>query len=138
MGWTVLNAKPAAGWKAYLDASMAGGSAGLNWKVLASAIGSDGNYYAAIERNDLLGGSRKVYAAIGLIEGNGYKLMSEEEGPYYYAAPAEVLAKLEPTKDPLALKWRDQAFPAAGWARELVGDSYSWCLGDRIGPACIA
>jgi hypothetical protein len=106
MGWTILNAKPAAGWKNHLDAVIAGGSADMRWEVLASAVGADGNYYAAVERKRVPGGSRKVYAVVGVIEGLGYKLMSEEEHPYYYGAPADVLIKLEPTADPYALKWR--------------------------------
>jgi hypothetical protein len=107
MGWTVLSARPAGGWKAHLDAAIAGGSTSTCWAVLASAIGSDGNYYAAVERRDLVGPTRRhVYAVVGLIEGAGYKLMSEEAMPYYYAAPAEVLAKLEPTENKNAAEWR--------------------------------
>ena len=102
MGWSVLNKPPAEGWKAFLDKNLSGGF-DVNYKVRASAIGSDGNYYAAIERPAGDGLKRCVYAAIVLIEGG---VMSEQEGPYYYEAPAEVLAALTPTDDPYALKWR--------------------------------
>ena len=41
-----------------------------------------------------------------MIDGLGYKLMSEREGPYYYQAPPEVLEKLTPTDCLWSLKWR--------------------------------
>jgi hypothetical protein len=107
MGWSVLNKPPAEGWQAFLDKTLSGG-VDVNYKVRASAIGPDGNYYAAIERPAGNGLKRCVYAAIVLIEGAGWKVMSEQEGPYYWAAPRAVTDKLEPTTNPYALRWRER------------------------------
>jgi hypothetical protein len=98
MGWTVFSTMPRGGMKAAVDRSL-GGADGRT--VVASELGSDGNVYAAVKVP-----SGDVVAAIGLIEGCGYKLMSEAEGPYYYACPPAILEKLTPTTHPYALKWR--------------------------------
>jgi hypothetical protein len=65
--------------------------------VIAGILGV---VYAAVRVGD------EVVGAVGVIDGLGYKLMSESEGPYYYGAPPEVLAALSPSDDPWACKWR--------------------------------
>jgi hypothetical protein len=96
MGWTILQRVPSEGMKAFIDREVFGG-------VVASVIGDDGNYYAAVTA-----GPGVVVGYVGLIEGAGYKLMSEAEGPYYYGAPAAILDKLTPTDEPSALNWRNK------------------------------
>ncbi len=128
MGWSVLSKPPAEGWQAFIDRGF------HPYKVIVSAIGSDGNYYAAIERPAGNGLPRCVYAVVGLIEGAGWKLMSDSECPYYYAAPYEVLAALEPTSDPGAVKWRGRvaAALAAGRDAELQAERIAeWRADDR-------
>lgn len=130
MGYTVLNKVPAAGWKDHLDRAMNGGA----YTVKVSAIGSDGNYYAAIERAAGDGLPRIVYGMVGLIEGTAYKTMSEDMVPYYYAAPLEVLAALSPTTDAGALKWRARcmAMIEADRSAELQAERIrEWRADDR-------
>lgn len=98
MGWTVFNQMPKGGMQAAVLESI---SCFGDRDIVASAM--VGNVvYAAVR----LRGGNKVSGVVGVIEGFGYKLMAEEEGPYYYGAPAEVLEKLSPTDDPWCLKWR--------------------------------
>lgn len=97
MGWTVFNQMPKAGsMQAAVLESMS--DFGKREIVASAMVGSV--VYAAVRVGD------KVVGVVGVIEGLGYKLMSECEGPYYYGAPAEVLEKLSPTDDPWCLKWR--------------------------------
>jgi len=96
MGWTVFNQMPQGGMQEAVLASMSDFG---KREIVASAMVL-GVVYAAVRCGD------KVVGAVGVIDGLGYKLMSEEEGPYYYGAPPEVLAALSPSDDPWACKWR--------------------------------
>lgn len=104
MGWSVLSKAPAAGWVAYLDDVLAGGSGNkaLGAAIVASAIGDDGNYYAAVKPGRDVG----AIGVVVVIEGGAYKILDEACGPFYYGAPAAVLDALEDTGHPFALKWR--------------------------------
>lgn len=81
--------------------------ASLEFKVLEVKIVHRTQLYAAIQNKD---GS--VFACIGLLryskgEWNfSYKLMSEEEHPYYYKCPKSILNKLTPTDNEYANDWR--------------------------------
>lgn len=98
MGWTVFNQAPKGGMQAAVLASI---SCFGDREIVASAmVGSV--VYAAVRVGD------EVIGVVGVIDGLGYKLMSEREGPYYYSAPAEVLEKLTPTDCLWSLKWRDK------------------------------
>lgn len=118
MGWSVLSQKPRQGWEAYLSSCMVGGEANkiLRREVAACGIGADGNFYAAISEPRTSGGEiveRHVRGVVALVDGSAYKFIGEEEGPYYYACPAHVLAALTPTSEPFALKWRAKCAEAS-------------------------
>lgn len=99
MGWTSIHrTQPVKEWFASLE-----------FKVLEVKIVHRTQLYAAIQNKD---GS--VFACIGLLryskgEWNfSYKLMSEEEHPYYYKCPKSILNKLTPTDNEYANDWRKQ------------------------------
>lgn len=96
MGATVFSSMPKGGMLSAVLRSMAWGGR----EVIASQL-VGGAVYAAVRDGD------KVVGVVGLIEGLSYKLLSEEEGPYYYDAPPEVLDALTPTASPWAMKWRE-------------------------------
>lgn len=96
MGWTVFNQMPKGGMQEAVLASMSDFG---KREIVASAMVL-GVVYAAVRVGD------EVIGAVGVIDGLGYKLMSEREGPYYYQAPPEVLEKLTPTDCLWSLKWR--------------------------------
>lgn len=98
MGWTVFNSAPKGGMVEAVLQSMS--DFGKREIVASARIGNV--VYAAVRDSDGVG------AAIGVIDGLGYKLMAEEEGPYYYDAPAFVLDALSPTTAEFAVKWRDR------------------------------
>lgn len=110
MGWTVFQAPPKGGMEAAVLASIS--CFGEREIVASRMVGNE--VYAAVRLKDERGAWGKVVGVVGVIDGLGYKLMAEEEGPYYYGAPAEVLAALSPTDSPWAQKWRDRC--AAGGA----------------------
>ena len=87
MGWTVFNQMPKGGMQEAVLASMSDFG---KREIVASAMVL-GVVYAAVRVGD------EVIGAVGVIDGLGYKLMSEREGPYYYGAPAAILEKLSPT-----------------------------------------
>lgn len=97
MGWTVFNQMPKAG---SMQAAVLESMSDFGKREIVASAMVDGVVYAAVRVDD------KVIGAIGVIEGLGYKLLSEFEGPYYYGAPAEVLDKLSPVYNEWALKWR--------------------------------
>lgn len=97
MGWTIFNQMPKAG---SMQAAVLESISDFGKREIVASAMVAGNVYAAVRVGD------KVVGVVGVIEGLGYKLMAEEEGPYYYGAPAEVLAALSPTDDPWCLKWR--------------------------------
>ena len=96
MGWTVFNQMPKGGMQEAVLASMSDFG---KREIVASAMVL-GVVYAAVRVGD------EVIGAVGVIDGLGYKLMSEREGPYYYGAPAAILEKLSPTDCLWSLKWR--------------------------------
>jgi len=98
MGWTVFQAPPQGGMQEAVLASLSDFG---KREIVASAMVL-GVVYAAVRVG------AKVVGAVGVIDGLGYKLMSEEEGPYYYDCPAEVLDALSPTTAEFALKWRQR------------------------------
>lgn len=102
MGWTVFNKAPQGG---MVEAVLQSMSDFGKREIVASAV-VKGIVYAAVQLKDRNGARGKVVGVVGVIDGLGYKLMAEEEGPYYYGAPPEVIAALSPTDDPWCLKWR--------------------------------
>lgn len=96
MGSTVFNSMPRCGMLAAVRSVIEWGG-----RVIVAENMAGGVLYAAVR---MPGG--KVRGVVALIEGLSYKLMAEEEGPYYYEASAEVLEQLSPTDDPWCLKWR--------------------------------
>ena len=115
MGWTFYR-KPQGATDIELMREEATGrrdGKGERHQVLADAI-VRGVWYAAVTGKE----PGEVFAAVGLIENKGgefgCKLMSEEMGPYYYDAPASVLAALSPTKYESANEWRAKCGMPAG------------------------
>lgn len=113
MGWTSF-AMPTEGARAYLDDHAYGwANADQRHVVIDSALVGGREYYAAVERTDLVTGTTTVFAGVALVsistrDGGtlAYKDMSEDMEPYYYRCPARILAKLTPTAHPGALAWR--------------------------------
>lgn len=104
MGQTVFRSMPRGG----MLSAVLGAIAWDGREVKASRV--VGNVvYAAVRMPD-----GQVCGVVGVIDGLGYKLMGEEEGPYYYDAPAEVLEALTPTAEPWALKWRAKCLESNG------------------------
>ena len=87
MGWTVFNQMPTGGLQAAVPESLSD----FGKRELVASAMVLGVVYAAVRGGD------EVIGAVGVIDGLGYKLMSECEGPYYYQAPPEVIEKLTPT-----------------------------------------
>lgn len=96
MGWTVFQAPPKVGMEAAVLASISDFG---KREIVASNVAGDA-VYAAVRVGD------KVVGAVGVIDGLGYKLMSEDEVPYYYAASDTVLDALTPTSSEWAKTWR--------------------------------
>lgn len=111
MGSTVFSSMPKGGMQLAVLRSMAwGGREIVAYAQVGQAV------YAAVRD-----GSR-VVGVVGLIDGLAYKLLSEDEGPYYYDAPADVLAELSPTASPWARKWREACAAAAAERVARPGD----------------
>lgn len=108
MGWTVFQRAPREGWQKYLDAEI--GAPVVKSAVLTGGYRGNENYYAAVKSG------AEVFAAVALIEGNGYKLMDESMGPYANDCPVEILDLLTPTKSEYANKWRARCRAVAGAA----------------------
>ena len=113
MGWTSF-AMPREGARSYLDAHVYGwANDNQHHIVIDSALVGGCEYYAAVERTDLVTGDRIVFAGVALVSVStrdggtlAYKDMSENMEPYYYHCPARILGKLTPTEHPSALAWR--------------------------------
>lgn len=120
MGWTSF-AMPSEGARAYLDAHVYGwANADQRHVVIDSALVGGREYYAAVQRTNLLTGDTMVFAGVALVnistrDGGtlAYKDMSEDMEPYYYRCPARILAKLTPTEHVGAIAWRAGCHAAA-------------------------
>lgn len=87
MGWTVFNGMPRGGMQKAIDDEING--SGI-CQVVESVL-QGGEYYAAVRA-----ANGDVFAAVGVVEGTGYKLMDESMNPYYYGCPARILDLLTP------------------------------------------
>lgn len=96
---------------------------GSNIEIASIAV-SEGAGYVAIRDTR----SGEVSAIVVLYDRDrargeiGFKVMGEDEGPYYYGAPARVLKALSPTTDPRAIQWRETCRARSEKIAKLKGD----------------
>ena len=122
MGYDVLNKTPLGGAKKYFDAQFSRDGR----KVVASGMHGRGEYYAAVSTKC----GNHVYAVVVVIDRTGgefaYKIMGENELPYYYNAPQSVVDALTDNTDKTACAWRTAVFfrlhMAAKWDAVNTGD----------------
>lgn len=83
-------------------------SGGSDIEIAAIAVSGGAGYVAIRDR-----ATGEVSAIVVLYDRDrargeiGFKVIGEDQGPYYYGAPARVLKALSPTTDPRAIEWRE-------------------------------
>jgi hypothetical protein len=100
MGWTTVNKS------LRTDAEILNFLTQELYQPVVAAKMVRGVMYAAVRDR-----TESVFAVVILTERKGtalsYKVMGEDECPYYFDCPREVFNALTPTTDAYALKWRN-------------------------------
>lgn len=114
MGWSCINRMPAEGPAAFLNGIL---TYGANSVVRSVMVGSE--LYAAVRT-----GEGEVRGVVVLTEGAfAWKILGEEEGPYYWQCPVEVLGLLSPTQAPCAVKWRARCAEHLGLSQQAIEEA---------------
>lgn len=75
--------------------------------------------YCAVQ----LGGTKQTVGAVVVLRKDGgdwnYKIISENDGPYYTACPAKILTRLSATENDFANQWRDECRQRAARSKRI-------------------
>ena len=112
MGWTFTQRRKGEGTLAFFGRELDWQRGGASGEVIAAKSPSFGETYLAYRSREA-DGSERVSAIVcpstwrrNATLNFGYKDISEEMHPYYYACPGSILALLTPTASESANRWR--------------------------------